>query len=156
MQENLPKSLSFSVPRVFEDLFGRKYTVPEKYFYMVLRMLSDRLQSEDGWLFLVDSASEGINRNGFKSYGLSARVCKSARKKLKTDGLIETRYVYGRKGYRTGTEYRLLENRLSRAPKTIHQEIMGRLGDRESALATQNEGKMGVSGGVGDVHISTG
>jgi hypothetical protein len=124
---NSLQSTIFSIPHAFEDDFGNRYTAPEKYFYMMLRKRADELQPTDGWLFCADTAvsRDGKVDRGFVSCGLSPRTCKSARKKLKVDGLIETRYVHGRKGYRIGTEYRLIDDGFAKTPKAIYRSIMG-------------------------------
>ena len=119
--------VTFAIPYAFEDLFGHQYNVPEKYFYAMLRKRADELSSMDGWFFCADAAISmaGKGDRGFASCGLSPRTCKSARKKLKADGLVETRYVHGRKGYRIGTEYRLIDDGFAKHPKAIHRSIMG-------------------------------
>lgn len=158
MTSEFLKNTAFAIPHAFEDLFGRNYTVPEKYFYMMLRGLLDRAQSVDGWIFFADLAgsAEGSSKNGFEAYGLSTRTCKSARKKLKEDGLIETRYVHSKKGYRIGTEYRLLDDKFIHAPKAIHWEIMSRLNGRLSVPLPSNKEKARVIEGIGAVDISNG
>ncbi|SRR6266481_6454216 len=112
----------------FERAFGDRYSVREKYFYILLRALWSSKKSSDGWAFFND-ASKGRPRDGFRFYGLSARVCKLARRKLKHDGLLECRYVHGPKGHRIGTAYRLLDERFIAGPKAIHAAVMGRFGN---------------------------
>lgn len=112
---NSPNNIKFfSVPHdFFEESFAAKYTIAERYFYITLRRLKDRSQNENEWFLFRDrprNSDEGI-LSGFRIYGLSARVCKSARKKLKADGLIDLRHVYSRKGHRVGTEYQILDER---------------------------------------------
>jgi len=109
-------------------MFGSAYSVREKYFYALLRELWLHRKSEDDWLLFNDS-QEDRRPAGFRSYGLSSRICKSARQKLKRDGLLECRYVHGAKGYRIGTEYRLLDERFTTNPKATHTAIIGRLGE---------------------------
>ena len=111
----------------FEKIFGELYSVREKYFYILLRTLWASKKSQDGWAFFNDY-SKGRPRDGFRFYGLSARVCKLARQKLKRDGLLECRYVHGPKGHRIGTEYRLLDEKFTAGPKAIHAAVMGRFG----------------------------
>jgi hypothetical protein len=111
----------------FERLFGGAYSVREKYFYVLLRELCQSKQSSDEWLLLNDTAKG--RSLGFASYGLSARVCKAARRKLKQDGLIECRYVHGTKGQRIGTGYRLLDGKFETNAKTVHAAIMRQFGD---------------------------
>ena len=132
----------FSVPRAFEEIFGKRYTVPEKYFYMMLRMLVNRFPSESGWALLFDASGPAVSgsRETFASYGLSKRTCKSARRKLKEEGLIETRYKHDRKGHRIGTEYRLVDERLAKNPKAIHQAIIGRAGRGIGGVSTTQKG----------------
>ena len=124
---NSLRSTTFGIPHAFEDDFGNRYTVPEKYFYVMLRKCMDELQPADGWFFCADTAivKEGKRNDGFASRGLSSRTCKSARKKFKADGFIETRYVHDRKGHRIGTEYRLVDACFAKTPKAIHRSIMG-------------------------------
>ena len=121
---------TFAVPCAFGDFFGKRYTVPEKYFYIVLRKMVDQQKSESGWTLLFDVSGPATRSRceSFALHGLSRRVCKSARRKLKEEGLIETRYAHSRKGHRIGTEYRLIDERLARNPKAIHRAILGRSG----------------------------
>jgi hypothetical protein len=135
MASEFSKHGVFGVPRAFEDFFGKGYTAPEKYFYVMLRKRLDELQPKDGWFFCADVAvvRDGRRDDGFASCGLSSRTCKSARKKLKADSLIETRYVHGRKGHRIGTEYRLLDDKLSRTPELVYRQVMSRLETRAPA-----------------------
>lgn len=113
----------------FEKRFGSAYSVREKFFYILLRELWSSRKSHEGWLFFNDT-SRGRSQEGFKFYDLSAQVCQLARKKLKRDGLIEYRYVYGAKGHRRGTEYRLIEGWCDNDPKAIHARIMSRIGQK--------------------------
>lgn len=115
-----------SIIMVFERIFGGAYSVREKYFYVLLRELYHSKKLKDGWLLFGDAA-EGRSA-GFGLYGLSARVCKSARKKLKQDELIECSYVHGAKGHRIGTQYRLLDGRLIVPSKMVHAAIMSKFG----------------------------
>lgn len=158
MDSKYSTTASFSVPHAFEDLFGQKYTVREKYFYVMLRKLFDRFKSDDGWFSFADtiqSKDRGVE-SGFEYFGLSARVCKSARRKLKEDGLIETRYVHGEKGYRKGTGYRLLDAKLADHNKTTHRAIMGQLGGPKGAQGDETGQNQRVLRGIGGVHISAG
>lgn len=119
----------FSVPHAFFELFADRYLVAEMFFYVMLRKLMAQSATESGWMLLLDTPGHAAtNRNRtFAYYGLSPRTCKSARKKLLADGLIVTRYVHDRKGHRVGTEYKLVDEGLARAPKAVHQAILGRL-----------------------------
>lgn len=114
MPDSINSIKFFSVPHdFFEEPFATKYTLAERYFYITLRRLKDRSQNEGEWHLFRDrprSTDEGL-LPGFRTYGLSARVCKSGRKKLKADELIDFRHVYSRKGHRIGTEYKLLDER---------------------------------------------
>ncbi len=151
-------SRSFSVPHAFEDLFGQKYTAREKYFYVMLRKLSDRFQSDDCWFSFADtiqSKERGVE-SGFAYFGLSARVCKSARRKLKQDGLIEIRYLHGEKGYRKGTAYRLLDAKLADHNKATHRAILGQFGKQKGAQEGKNGENHGAWRDIGSVHISAG
>lgn len=111
----------------FERAFGEAYSVREKYFYILLRSLWLSKKSHDGWAFFRDS-SKSRPQDGFRFYGLSARVCKLARQKLRRDGLLECRYVHGPKGHRIGTAYRLLDAKFTAGPKAIHAVVMGQFG----------------------------
>lgn len=158
MNQTLNNS-TLAILSAFEDFFGRHYTAPEKYFYVTLRRMFEQQKAKDGWVLLFDtSGSATRNRyEGFSSYGLSARVRKNARKKLKEDGLIETRYAHGRKGYRIGTEYRLIDDRLLRNPKAIHQAILGRADERlEDVSAGQSRGFEAFEGAEGCPQLVTG
>ena len=119
---------TFVVPHAFDDYFGKRYTVPEKYFYVALRKMIDQHRTGSGWVLLFDAPGPASGNHGgtFESFGLSKRTCKSARQKLKEDGLVECRWAHGRKGNRIGTEYRLIDERLEQNPKSIHRAIMGR------------------------------
>jgi len=152
---------AFPVPHAFEDLFGQKYTAQEKYFYVMLRKLSDCFQSNDGWFPALDRSKKSEkNDGGFRSVfdqcGFSARACKSARKKLKVAGLIECRYIHGEKGYRIGTEYRLLDEKLADHNKAIHRAIMGQLGGPKSIQGGKNRENQGSLEDVGAGHKSAG
>jgi hypothetical protein len=145
---------NFAVPHAFFELFADRYLVAEMFFYVMLRKLMAQSETENGWVLLLDApGSTAIKRNQtFAYYGLSSRTCKSARRKLKEDGLIECRWAHGRKGHRIGTGYRLVDERLAQNPKMIHQSIIGRVGTRvEGVSATQKEvlGEFaGIGGGV--------
>ena len=111
---------------VFEERFGTRYTLGEKYFYVILRVLSEKYADTDGWFLYADAANKKQRRlHGFAEYGFSPRVCKITRKKLKTDGLIACAYRYGIKGSRAGTAYRLIDDRLICSPKRMQEAILG-------------------------------
>ncbi len=121
---------TFAVPHAFFDLFARRYSAAESLYYILLRKLIAQSAAPNGWALLHDAAGPTALQGNptFAFYGVSARTCKSARKKLLADGLIATRYARNRKGHRIGTEYRLLDEGFSRAPKAVHQAILGNLG----------------------------
>ncbi len=105
--------------------FDQQYTIPEKYFYIVLCYLRERYKNSEGFFIGHDN----VTKNGipsFKSFGISQRICKSARKKLKADGLIAFWHVYGEKGHRIGTEYDLCEAPIGENPKEIHARILNK------------------------------
>lgn len=114
----------FAVPHAFFDLADERYSIAERFFYITLR----KFMAEHGgeWLLLLDAPGTTACEKGrtFAFYGLSARTCKSARKKLVRDGLIATRYARNRKGHRIGTEYRLVDEGFARLPKAVHQAIL--------------------------------
>ena len=122
---------TFVVPHAFFDLFARRYSAAESLYYILLRKLVSRSAAPNGWALLHDAAGPTALQGSptFAFYGISARTCKSARKKLLTDGLIATRYARNRKGHRIGTEYKLVDEGFLKAPKAIHQAILGRLGN---------------------------
>lgn len=110
----------------FEEIFGIRYTLGEKYFYTMLRMLSQQHADPEGWFMYGDSANKEQGRlHGFNKFGFSRRVCKEARKKLKEDKLIACAYRYGIKGSRIGTAYRLVDDKLIRSPRQLHEQILG-------------------------------
>ena len=80
----------FKVPHKFEEKFGNQLTLSEKYFYIVLLKLHNRLANEDGWFWHVDKSfpTEKDSVLGFKSFGFSVSTCKRARKKLKRAGAL--------------------------------------------------------------------
>jgi hypothetical protein len=145
----------FAIPHAFDDFFGKRYTVPEKYFYITLRKLIDRHNADSGWVLLFDASgpASGNRSDTFESFGLSKRTCKSARRKLKEDGLIECRWSHGRKGHRIGTEYRLVDERLAQNPKAIHRAIIGRQARGFEGVSTTRSDVVGDFVGVaGHVH----
>lgn len=116
----------YAILSAFEDVFGMRYTLGEKYFYVVLRLLSNAYADMDGWLLYGDAGNKEQGRlHGFDAYGFSRRICKTTRKKLKEDGLIACAYRYGIKGSRTGTAYRLMDDKLIRTPRRLHEAILG-------------------------------
>ncbi len=132
MTENFPPEPMFAVPHAFFDLITDGYSIAERLFYITLRKLMAGHESE-AWVLLLDAPGATACEMGktFACYGLSARACKSARKKLVRDGLIATRYARNRKGHRIGTEYRLVDEGFARLPKAVHQAILGRSGALE-------------------------
>ena len=134
MNPEIPKHTTFAVPHAFFDARNDRYTPNEMFFYVALRKLIDQLNPEGDWTLLFDAPGNAtVGRHDcFASYGLSMRVCKSARRKLREDGLIETRYKHDRKGHRIGTEYRLVDDKLAHTPKAVYREIMGQWNGRSS------------------------
>jgi len=98
----------FKTPHRFEELYGNKLRPGEKYFYIILIKLLNRLGTEDGWFWHVDKTFETKEGNilGFESFGFSISTCKRARKKLKELGLLETKYGWSKKGHRVATHYK--------------------------------------------------
>lgn len=102
----------FKVPHGFFDspTVTEKLTHAERCFFVILCKLYNRYADEDGWFWHTDkgfTARDG-SECGFEQYGLSPRVCKSARKKLVQMGLIETRRERSANNVRYGgTVYRL-------------------------------------------------
>lgn len=148
-------NLYFAVPHAFFELRAEKYTPGEVLFYIVLRRLISQLNRGDEWTLLFDAAgpASGNRQKCFVTYGVSARTCKAARKKLLADGIIATRYARDRKGHRIGTEYRLVDERFAQNPRAIHRSIMGRtIRGFEGVSVTQKEvlGEFsGLEGGCG-------
>jgi len=102
----------FKVPHAFFDSpeIMEKLTHAERGFFMILCKLYNRYADEDGWFWHTDKAftTKDGSMCGFEQYGLSPRVCKSARKKLVRMGLIETRRERSANNVRYGgTVYRL-------------------------------------------------
>ena len=115
MKSKSPKPSSkgfFKVPHGFFDSLAitEKLTHAERCFFVILCKLYNRYADEDGWFWHTDKAfttKDGLVC-GFERYGLSPRVCKSARKKLVQMGLIETRRERSANNVRYGgTVYRL-------------------------------------------------
>lgn len=102
----------FTIPHGFEELFGNKLRPSEKYFYVILRKLSNRYADQSGWFWHIDqkfTTHEG-KALGLKSFGFSPSFSKRARKKLLKLSLIETRRGRNRLGHRAGTYYRLIDS----------------------------------------------
>ena len=102
----------FKVPHGFLDspTIIEKLTHAERCFFVILCKLYNRYADEDGWFWHIDKAfnTKDGSTCGFERYGLSPRVCKSARKKLVQMGLIETRRERSANNVRYGgTVYRL-------------------------------------------------
>jgi len=101
------------------------YSISEKYFYIILCHLHKEYKNNNGFFLGHDN----VTKNGipsFKSFGISQRICKSARKKLKDGGLIVFRHVYGEKGHRIGTEYDLCDLVIGENPKEVHARILNK------------------------------
>ncbi len=105
--------------------FLRGYSLAEKYFYIVLCWLIKQHGDASG-KFVGHDVLKRAGVPSFDSFGLSQRICKSARKKLEASGLITCKHVYGEKGYRNGTEYALCEAAFRPDPKEIHALILNR------------------------------
>ncbi len=119
-------SPEYTILSAFEECFGTRYTLGEKYFYVMLRMLADIHADADGWFLYADAANKAKGRlHGFAEYGFSPRVCKITRKKLKKDGLIACAYRYGIKGSRAGTAYRLMDDKLIHTSRRLQEAILG-------------------------------
>lgn len=120
-------SRGFPVPHAFEELFGDRYIPQEKYFYVILCKLSYTYADSDGWFLGADAGQKGHGiLHGFDKYGITQGICKSARKKLIADGLLECRYIHGPKGYRIGIAYRLLDDRLHNHTRMVYDAILNR------------------------------
>ena len=107
------------------DQFWLRYSIAEKFFYLVLCHLLKRHAGEGGRVTCHDTAV----KNGippFQSFGISLRICKNARRKLRDSGLIAFRHVYGPKGHRIGTEYSLPAAIYRESPKAIHALILNK------------------------------
>ena len=111
----------------FERIFGFSYAPEEKYFYVILRMLSERRKDANGLFTCSDALrkEKGITC-GFDIYGFTAGLCKRARKKLIRDKLIECRYVHGIKGHRVGIAYRLNDEGLKDNARIVYDAILNR------------------------------
>src|SRR3989344_8085877 len=105
--------------------FWQRYTIAEKFFYLILCHLLKRHAGEGGRVTCHDT----VVKNGippFRSFGISLRICKNARRKLRDGGLIAFRHVYGPKGHRIGTEYGLPAAIYRESPKAIHALILNK------------------------------
>ena len=127
MDGNLNHNRIFSIPCAFERLFGNAYAPEEKYFYVILRMVSDWRADKDGWFTCSDTLrkEKGITC-GFDIYAFTTGLCKRARKKLIRDKLIECRYVHGIKGHRIGIAYRLNDEGLKDNARIAYDAILNR------------------------------
>jgi len=123
--ENIIQNKYFNTPNNPKVLMGGRYSVAEKYFYIVLCYLHKRYKDDSGNFIGHDiSVQKGVP--SFKIFGLSQRIWKQARKRLKDDGLIEFEHVYGKKGYRVGTQYRLCDMEFKEYSKEVHNRILNR------------------------------
>ena len=122
------------IPRqpVQDPQFWQNYSIAEKYFYLALCHLLKMYADQSGHIVGHDV----VVKNGvppFKSFGISQRICKGARKKLQNRGLITFRHVYGARGYRVGTEYALCEAAYRESPKEVHARMFNQ---RSTELST--------------------
>ena len=120
-------NLSHTIMWSFERIFGSSYTPEEKYFYIILHILSDRRKDANGWFACSDilRKENGI-AYGFDTYGFTTGLCKRARKKLIKDKLVACRYVHGMKGYRIGIAYRLNDEGLKDNARIAYDAILNR------------------------------
>ncbi len=113
MEDKPKKKNFFQVPHQFEEFFGKELRPSEKYFYTILRKLSNRLAKrtgkDKGWFWHIDREFKTSDGKilGFESFGFSPSVSQRARKKLRGLDLIETNRGWNRKGHGGGTYYRL-------------------------------------------------
>lgn len=120
--------------------FWQRYSIAEKYFYLVLCHLLKKYADENDRFVGHDVALiNGVP--SFRSFGISQRICKGARKKLQDGGLITFRHVYGGKGHRVGTEYALCEAAFRESSKEIHALILNK---RSPELSTPADIPHGV------------
>ena len=120
--------------------FWQDYSIAEKYFYIVLCRLIKKYGNVNGRVVGHDVTKvDGVPP--FDSFGISQRICKSARKKLVDGGWIIIKHIYGDRGHRIGTEYSLSEVAFHEDPKEIHALILNK---RTLELSTPAE----ISGGV--------
>lgn len=123
-----------------DSQFWQPYSITEKYFYMVLCHLIEKYGNDQGKVIGHDTLTiNGIP--SFRSFKISQRICKSARKKLQGGKIISFRHIYGEKGCRVGTEYALCEAVFRESPKEIHARIFSK---RSIDLSTPNEIPNGV------------
>lgn len=104
----------FRVPHLFLERYAIKYPMATSWFYIILKKYANRFAKDTGWFFHKDLnfMSRKKDEYGFQRYKLTKRACIVARKLLKADGLIETRYRYNANGRRIGTEYRITDQYL--------------------------------------------
>ena len=125
---------------VQDPQFWQRYSIAEKYFYLVLCHLLKKYADESGHVIGHDIAIKD-SVPSFRSFGISQRICRSARKKLQDGGLITFRHVYGGEGHRVGTEYTLCEAAFRESPKEIHALILNK---RSPELSTPADIPHGV------------
>lgn len=121
-QKKMKKLFIDTLSTISGVLLSNRYTIAEKYFYIVLCYLSE--QREGGQGFFV--GHDLIFQNGtppLRAFGLSRRICISARRRLKDGGLISSRHIYSIKGHRVGTEYRIANTNNQGRIKAIHAQI---------------------------------
>ena len=96
METILVQSRSPRLP-VQDPQFWQKFSIAEKYFYIVLCHLLKKYGDEQGRV----TGHDTITHNGvpsFQSFHISQRICKGARKKLQDDKLITLATSMERKG----------------------------------------------------------
>lgn len=103
----------FKVPHKFEEQFGNKFSLSEKYFFIILCKLANRFGDRDGKFWHQDKKFLWEDKNGtkhtlgFEFFGLSQSTCKRARKKLNHYNLIEIKFGWDKFGHRFGTQYQI-------------------------------------------------
>jgi hypothetical protein len=104
----------FLIPHLFIEQYAVKYSIATSWFYIILKKHANRFADNYGWFIHKDLSflSRKKDEYGFKKYKLTKRACIKARKELKTDRLIDTRYKYNKNGRRIGTEYRITDPHL--------------------------------------------
>lgn len=90
----------FIIPHGFEEKSGQLFNPYEKYFYITLCRLQNRLANSNGWFWHTDSQ--------FREYGFTRTRLYQMRKKFEEAGLLKIRKVKIKRSIHTGIEYHVI------------------------------------------------